>query len=104
MDARDTIADRDTILSVTAWEDQLCRISRRLHEIQPAAATDLLSDAKSGISDEESFLECVVGRVSLETIDFAVESARCLSVGSEDDDPSDRCCVYPGVYPELGGE
>lgn len=92
-DQRDTIVERDTHLSVTAWEDQLGRLSRRLHDEQPTDAADLLRDAEGGVADEETFLECVVGRVSLETIDFAVESARSLS-RTEENDPTGRHCVY----------
>ncbi len=92
---RDTLVDRSTLLSVPTWEDQLRRLAHRLHDEQPTDAADLLADANAGVSDEETFLECVVGRVSLETIDFAAESARCLSL-VEEDDPSGRHCVYPG--------
>ena len=97
------LGDRDTLLSITAWEDQLCRLSRRLYDVQPADAADLLADAESGVADEERFLESVVGRVSLDTIDFAVESVRCLG-SVEEDDSSGRSCMYPGVGPISGGE
>lgn len=102
---KDTHFERDTLLSVTAWEDQLARLSRRLHNEQPSDAADLLADAKCGVSDEEAFRGCVAGRVSVDTIDFAVESVRCLEeadVSEDVDGSSDRGCMYPGS--NMGGE
>ena len=103
---KDTHIERDTLLSVTAWEDQLGRLSRRLHDEQPADAADLLADAEGGVSNEETFRDCVSGRVSIDTIDFAVESVRCLGeadVSEDVDDSSDRRCMYPGMS-RMGGE
>lgn len=100
---RDTVEQRDTVLSTTAWERQLRGLSRRLHDEQPADAADLLSDAEAGVADEETFRQCATGRVSIETIDFAAESVRCLGETDStegEDESSGRSCMYPSP----GGE